>query len=215
MRIEGSSFRRAAGLARFCLLILFLIAVHLEAQAQSGAWKRKKDMPTGRAVISACVVNDTIYVIGGYDPHGVNYAANEAYHPPTDTWKVKKPLPKGRAFLSTAAVNGIIYAIGGGWPDATSEVLAYDPVTDTGWTQKHLYFRPGSEPQPLLLMASSITWLGIIFTVTAKHTIRPPIHGQRRRISPILQEGDGDPAEWTALCIRRRIFESIFDSLSL
>jgi len=153
---------RAAGLVRFCLLILFLIAVHLEAQAQSGAWKRKRDMPTGRAVISACVVNDTIYVIGGYDPNGVNYAANEAYHPATDTWKVKKPLPKGRAFLSTAAVNGIIFAIGGGFPNATTEVLAYDPVTDTGWTPKAVLLSPR-------FGASAAVIDGIIYNVAGNH----------------------------------------------
>jgi len=154
--------RKVTGLTRCRLLILFLIAVYAEAQAQSGAWTRKKDMPTGRAVISACVVNDTIYVIGGYDPNGVNYAANEAYHPPTDTWKVKKPLPKGRAFVSTAAVNGIIYAIGGGYPDTTSEVLAYDPMTDTGWTPR----------APLRLPrfgASAAVIDGIIYNVAGNH----------------------------------------------
>jgi hypothetical protein len=153
---------RVAGLPWCSLLILFLIADYGEAQAQSGAWTRKKDMPTGRAVISACVVNDTIYVIGGYDPNGVNYAANEAYHPATDTWKDKKPLPKGRAFLSTAAVNGIIYAIGGGFPDATTEVLAYNPVTDTGWTPK----------APLLwptFGASAAVLDGIIYNVAGNH----------------------------------------------
>ncbi len=83
-----------SGLTKWYLLIAPLTVVFIQAQAQSGAWTRKKDMPTARAVISACVVNDTIYVIGGYDPNGVNYAANEAYHPPTDTWKDKNRCQK-------------------------------------------------------------------------------------------------------------------------
>jgi N-acetylneuraminic acid mutarotase len=128
---------RATTLKRYCLVLLPLVLFSAELWAQSGAWTRKKDIPTGRATACAAVVNNKIYVIGGVDKNLVGLADYEVYDPSADTWEAKKALPTPRGFVSAAAVNGIIYAIGGRYMGAgTSEVLAYDPVADTGWTPR-------------------------------------------------------------------------------
>ena len=61
--------------------------------------------------LSASVVKDKIYAMGGISNQGGNYVA--MYDPVTDTWTRKADLPTERCFLATSAVNGKIYAIGG------------------------------------------------------------------------------------------------------
>jgi len=121
-------------LRKFCLIIISLALVSIHINAQNW-WTQKSQIPTPRAAAPACVIDNKIYVIGGYSPSFGNFAVNEVYDPSTDTWQTKSPLPQARGYLSCAVVNGIIYAIGGGYPTATKRVDAYDPLTDT-WTQK-------------------------------------------------------------------------------
>ena len=161
---------RATTLRRYCLVLLSLALFSADLCAQSGAWTRKTDMPTARAVISVCVVNNKIYVIGGLDRSGgslVSLAANEVYDPSTDTWQVKKPLPSPRSFVSTAAVDSTVYAIGGihdGFhPDfGTSTVYAYDTGTDS-WTQRANMLQPRYAASPGVVD-------GIIYNVGGNHT---------------------------------------------
>jgi N-acetylneuraminic acid mutarotase len=152
-------------LRKFCLIIISLVLVSIHVQAQSGAWTRKTDMPTGRGLISASVVSDKIYVIGGMGapPLFEPLAANEVYDPKTNTWQNKRDLPTSRSFVSTAAVDGIVYVIGGGFPDrdTSSAVDAYDPVTDT-WTSKANMFSPR-------FGASACVLNGIIYNVGGNH----------------------------------------------
>ncbi len=153
-----------SGAIRCCLILVSSVLILPDAQAQSGAWTRKKDMPTGRAASCAAVVNNKIYVIGGVDRNIVDLADYEVYDPSADTWEVKKPLPTPRGFVSAAAVNGIIYAIGGHYMGAgTSEVLAYDPVADTGWTPKAQLLSPR-------FGAAAGVVDGIIYNVGGNHT---------------------------------------------
>src|SRR3972149_8603070 len=121
-------------LRKFCLIIISLALVSIHINAQNW-WTQKSQIPTPRAAAPACVIDNKIYVIGGYSPSFGNFAVNEVYDPSTDTWQTKSPLPQARGYLSCAVVNGIIYAIGGGYPTATKRVDAYDPLTDS-WVQK-------------------------------------------------------------------------------
>jgi N-acetylneuraminic acid mutarotase len=102
-------------------------------------WTQKTDMPTARGFLSASVVDEKIYAIGGVRaaPWINHLRTVEEYDPLTDTWTQKADMPTARAFLSTAVVDGKIYAIGGALASKTmlSTVEAYDPATDT-WTTK-------------------------------------------------------------------------------
>ena len=105
-------------------------------------WIKKANMPiiqnSGPWGLTTSVVNEKIYVIGGWDGKFISMVLE--YNPATDTWVRKKDMPTPRAYLSSAVVNGKIYAIGGqiiqsnGGP-VTSIVEEYNPVTDT-WTRK-------------------------------------------------------------------------------
>jgi N-acetylneuraminic acid mutarotase len=100
----------------------------------------KTKMPTARAAAAACVVNDTIYIIGGVTidtTTGFPMFPNvvEAYDPLTNEWTTKAPMPNARHALSACTVNGKIYAMGGG-SEGYVFVEEYDPSTDTWDTTK-------------------------------------------------------------------------------
>jgi N-acetylneuraminic acid mutarotase len=110
-------------------------------------WSKKANMPTPRRNVSACVLNDKIYVIGGWSFEEINYdngetfrriggvvRACEEYDPKTDKWTKKTDMPTARGGLATAVVDGKIYAIGGrrshGKEVYLGTVEEYDPSTD-------------------------------------------------------------------------------------
>ena len=108
---------------------------------QTNTWWQLTDMPTRRYYPKAAVVNDIIYVFGGwYEVKGVKteYPVRvEAYDPATDTWTRKKDMPVPRVHPAIGVVDGKIYIIGGstgwGWEDERrmDRVDIYDPATDT------------------------------------------------------------------------------------
>jgi parallel beta-helix repeat protein len=147
-------------LGKYCVVIVSLILFFAEVQAQSGAWTKKQNVPTPRVCATACVFNDKIYVIGGWNSSDL--AANEVYDPLTDTWEAKKRMPTPRGFASYGVVNDTIYVIGGGFPTPLSNVEAYDPVTDS-WTTKHDMLSPRAG-------ASAAVVDGIIYNVGGYYT---------------------------------------------
>ena len=73
----------------------------------------RANLPTPRSGITAGVINDWIYVIGGESENGT-YNTNEAYHPGTDQWRTMTPMPTARHGLGSAVVDGRLYVISGG-----------------------------------------------------------------------------------------------------
>ncbi len=117
---------------------------------QTSTWRRVADMPTSRAVPATAVVDNKIYVIGGYS--GIdrfivnlkNLDVVEMYDPQTDTWVRKQGMSIPRKQFGVGVVAGKIYAIGGyvhprdqkpGAPWRIDLVEAYDPTTDT-WVKR-------------------------------------------------------------------------------
>jgi RNA polymerase sigma factor (sigma-70 family) len=90
-------------------------------------WTRKADMLTPRLGVTAVVLNDKIYVIGGRDTKPF-YPIVEIYDPATDKWTSAPNMQSPRAFPGCCELNGKIYAIGGWNVDsALSSVEEYDP----------------------------------------------------------------------------------------
>jgi N-acetylneuraminic acid mutarotase len=124
---------------KIILPVLVLALSHFSMTlAKENTWTTKADMPTARSYLSASVVNEKIYVIGGLSNQSIALPTVEMYDPETGTWEPKADMPTARMNLSTAVVDGKIYAIGG-LPgtvgSAFSIVEEYDPMTDT-WTQR-------------------------------------------------------------------------------
>jgi N-acetylneuraminic acid mutarotase len=89
-------------------------------------WENKTSMPMPRYRLCANVVNDRIYLIGGYDPtkfpRQVN--VNQVYDPEYDTWATRTPMPTAAYGYGSTVLDNKIYIIGG--------------------TQTHPYRPPGS-----------------------------------------------------------------------
>jgi len=163
---ESRYSRTALRLGRYCAVMLFLVLLFAEVQAQTGVWKKKVPLPSIRAGASACVVNGKIYVFGGCDgaPNFADMVCAEVYDPLTDSWVAKASMPTARGWLSTALVNDTIYAIGGGYPVSKSVVEAYDPGTNM-WTRKKDLLAPRRGAQAGVVN-------GIIYNVGGNQTER-------------------------------------------
>jgi RNA polymerase sigma factor (sigma-70 family) len=108
------------------------------ANARGGKWLKRADMPTGRLVLSACSLNDTVYAIGGMRDGWETLPTVEAYNAIIEKWTKKADMPTPRYGLSTAVLNWKIYAVGGTTvvgPKVLSAVEKYDPIADK-WTKK-------------------------------------------------------------------------------
>lgn len=103
-------------------------------------------MSAVRAGATASVVNDKIYVIGGYYNEGSNRKRSnviEEYDPTTDSWKTLTPMPTARSWATSAVIGDEIYVFGGAENGNTSGtthralsvVKSYNTLTDT-WTTR-------------------------------------------------------------------------------
>jgi hypothetical protein len=81
------------------------------------------DMPAARSRTAAAVVDDLIYVMGGYKLNTV-----ERYDPITNLWEPVDPMPTSRGDIAAAVVKGVIYVFGGRF-SAADPVLS---VTEAG-----------------------------------------------------------------------------------
>lgn len=113
-----------------------------EFDPQTQKWNKLPSLPEPRSSFDAAVLNDTIYVIGGWSMQGDQ---DSQWH--KTAWKLDlsqdkpewQPLPNPpfqRRALSVAAFEGKIYAIGGMQEDGgpTTEVAVFDPKTQK-WSE--------------------------------------------------------------------------------
>jgi N-acetylneuraminic acid mutarotase len=137
-----------------------LSIVH-EYDPTTDTWTRKADMPTARWGLTAAVVEDKIYALGGFTAYGgASLSVLEVYDPATDTWQSKAAMPTRRGWFTTSVVDGKIFAIGAARPPSgpwLATVDMYDPLTDT-WTPK------ASMPTARGALASSVAH-GLIYVV--------------------------------------------------
>jgi N-acetylneuraminic acid mutarotase len=118
-------------------------------------WSDLGRMPTARGDFSIGVVNNTIYVVGGWrttqdtildgERGWESLTLVEAYDPATNSWTTKAPMLHPRAGFGVGVVNGTLYVVGGGshcYPGCYSgAVEAYDPATNA-WTSKAKMLTP-------------------------------------------------------------------------
>ena len=141
------------------LIIGLIVTVLLGYPSMSLArekWEQKADMLTPRWGLTAAVVNNLIYVIGGASDMPVHpggpgnpdaqrkaLGTLEIYNPLTNTWTKGPDMPTPRMSFVAGAVNGKIYVLGGlthvdrrGKVIARSvrEVEVFDPAANI-WTK--------------------------------------------------------------------------------
>ena len=109
------------------------------SMSEVNAWTYKTPMSSGRGFTSGAIVNNKIYVIGGFPTEFSVTPSMEMYDPAKDSWISKADMPEGLCAHSACAYDGEIYVFGGVSPhpyaQATKNVFVYNPENDT-WTQK-------------------------------------------------------------------------------
>jgi len=98
------------------------------------AWAVETLLPgKGLNAPAAVVLNDRIYLIGGFSTlTNMPTDGVEVYDPATKTWSEAAPLPEPRGGHAAVVLDGKIYAIGGrsGFEDF-GDVYVYNPATDS------------------------------------------------------------------------------------
>ncbi|MCI0550891.1 MAG: hypothetical protein L0287_08045, partial [Anaerolineae bacterium] len=116
-------------------LLLFTSSCGPKTQpAPSEDWTQLASMPAARSENAATVIDQMIYVSGGFGGE----EKLEAYDTTTNTWKVLADLPEPRHHLMSASYNGKVYIFGGAssivdWAPR-ADAWVYDPATDS-WTK--------------------------------------------------------------------------------
>jgi len=77
----------------------------------TNAWSTASDMIGPASGLAAVVVNDFIYVIGGYDDSPSKRVRK--YDPLSNTWAIRSDLQVGRSYLGAGFIGNRVYAFGG------------------------------------------------------------------------------------------------------
>ena len=120
------------------LLIITVVSPISMAQTTTTAitttesfWTAGAPMPTPRTEVTAALLDDDIYVLGGFDESGQVTDIVEVYNIANNTWsRTAAPLPEPLHHTAAASYNGKIYVVGGytdPW-SPTNKVFIYDPV---------------------------------------------------------------------------------------
>jgi hypothetical protein len=108
----------------------------LKFDSSTQAWSEVAPMPEARANFVACVLNDAIYVVGGYGNDFANdnlTDTNFCYNTVTNVWSTLAPIPDTKLGHSVCVVSGQIYVLGGQRPldpAMASSVHRFNPVTN-------------------------------------------------------------------------------------
>ena len=85
-------------------------------QPKTNRWREKSDMPNSKTDFSTVVVDDKIYLIGGYSIALERFDGYlktvEVYDPETERWDESLPMPTKNSPFGAAAVNDKIYIFG-------------------------------------------------------------------------------------------------------
>lgn len=95
--------------------------------ATPGEWTTLPPMPRPRSELAAAVVDEWIYIVGGFG----GPAQVECFHPASGTWATAPDLPQGVHHPGVTALDGVVYVAGGYAEDgaATDALWAFAPGT--------------------------------------------------------------------------------------
>ena len=99
------------------------------AAGQPGQWTTFTPMPRPRSELAAAVVDDWIYIVGGFG----GLAQVECFHPASGTWATAPDLPEGVHHPGVASLDDVVFVAGGYTEDGstTDALWAFTPRTGT------------------------------------------------------------------------------------
>lgn len=101
---------------------------------QSNTWRNTTPMPVKLWRTMVAVVNEKLYMMGGYRSTGsFPFSPTREvfeYDPANDTWTAKASLPGPRGMGAAVVLDGNIHLLAGAFSNALRDHLIYDPQTD-------------------------------------------------------------------------------------
>ena len=99
-------------------------------------WETRASLPAAVHHAAAAVVNDRLFVIGGFGGGRVRWTALETVYefvPAANAWAARAPMPTPRGGLAVAALDGRLHALGGSADRVVNTHEVYDPAANR-WT---------------------------------------------------------------------------------
>jgi hypothetical protein len=133
-----STFREGIGITSatlFLCIILFIefppsLAQTTATIATGSFWTEGAPMPTPRTEVTAALLDDRIFVIGGFDEFSRVSNIVEVYSITNDTWTEAAPLPVPLHHTAAVSIDDRIYVVGGfmtPW-SPSNKLFIYDPL---------------------------------------------------------------------------------------
>lgn len=178
----------------FPLIIVFVFPTSIAQTTTTTTesfWTAGAPMPTPRTEVTAAILKDNIYVLGGFDESSQVTDIVEVYNITNNTWTKAAPLPEALHHTAAASYNNKIYVVGGytaPW-SPSNKLFIYDFVQDkwqegkpmptargalnVNFINGTLYAIGGSSDRPLnsneAYDPSSNTWTSKALMPTARH----------------------------------------------
>jgi N-acetylneuraminic acid mutarotase len=174
MLLISSALTIVIGIAAilFLLVIVFDFPISMAQTATTTTtaesfWTDGAPMPTPRTEVTAAVLDDEIYVIGGFYEFGQVTDIVEVYNIANNTWsKAAAPLPEPLHHTAAASYNDKIYVVGGytaPW-SPSNKLFIYDPVQNS-WQE--------GRPMPTARGALNVNFVGGILYAIGGSSDRP------------------------------------------
>jgi N-acetylneuraminic acid mutarotase len=119
----------------FILIIVFVLPLSMVQRTTTTAstesfWNNGAPMPAPRTEVTAALLEDNIYVIGGFDESGQVTDIVEVYNIANNTWSTSVPLPEPLHHTAAASYDGKIYVVGGytDGESSSNRLFIYDPI---------------------------------------------------------------------------------------
>lgn len=171
-----------------------------------GRWTGLAPAPHSRGEVSAALVGDSIFVVGGFDTTGHTTALVERLDPRTGRWSTSRPVPQPLNHMSAVSYGGKLYVVGGySQPSdtsagAVSSFWRYDPATSR-WTAMspaplpraaagaavlgHRLYVAGGRSDTL----TTISTLAIFDFDTGRWSLGPSLHHAREHVAGVAAGG--------------------------
>ncbi|XP_060871862.1 kelch-like protein 2 [Metopolophium dirhodum] len=112
---------------------IYQSAYGLDLSSDSPRWRPTYDMLVKRRSFGVCVINNFIYVVGGFDGKIILKSA-EVFDCRTQKWQMLSNMSTRRFGVGIGVLNNLLYAVGGCNSDHTfNSVECYNPSLDK-WT---------------------------------------------------------------------------------
>jgi N-acetylneuraminic acid mutarotase len=171
-----------------------------------GRWTALPSTPHSRGEVSAVLVGDSIYVVGGFDTTGHTTALVERLNLRTGRWSTSQPLPQPLNHMNAVGYDGKLYVVGGysQLGDTSAGAVAnfwrYDPATGR-WRAMppaplpraaagaavlgHRLYVAGGRSDTL----TTISTLAIFDFDTGKWSVGPSLHHAREHVAAVAAAG--------------------------